>query len=166
MSAPAIFVRDHDVFEFTPDALDALPYGVVTLDRQGRVLHCNRAQAAFARKSADRMIGLNFFTDVAPCTNVLPFKGRFDRFAVRRDSAIERFDFTFTLRWGQRDISITLLRKRAHEEIVMLVRARSAATIEPSAPLRVVEPWRAQPGANAPLYRPYEERRHNDTLLR
>ncbi|MBD5636120.1 MAG: EAL domain-containing protein, partial [Candidatus Eremiobacteraeota bacterium] len=116
-----------------------MPYGVITLDRLGTILRYNYTEAAFARRTTDGTIGLAFFTDVAPCTNVRAFKGRFDEFARARDSGVDRFDFTFAFRWGSQDVSITLLRKAEHEEINLIVRGR-IENIHDVAPLAVAEP--------------------------
>lgn len=133
MSVTQASVHDHDVFELTREALDELPYGVITLDRRGLVLRYNQAEAAFARRAQGRTVGMNFFADVAPCTNVQAFKGRFDDFAAHHDSGVDRFDFSFAFRWGRHDVSITLLRKAEHDEINVLVRGRSMATVDPAA---------------------------------
>src|SRR5579875_2692804 len=122
--------NDGDVFELSREELDALPYGVVTLDRRGTVLRYNETEATFARRSPEKTIGLNFFADVAPCTNVQAFKGRFDAFAAQTGSGVDRFDFSFAFRWGRHDVSITLLRKVDHDEINVLVRGRSIAALE------------------------------------
>lgn len=120
---------DPDVFELSREALDELPYGVITLDRSGTVLRYNEAEATFARRSQEHTIGQNFFADVAPCTNVRAFKGRFDDFAAQHNSGVERFDFSFAFRWGRHDVSITLLRKLEHDEINVLVRGRSMSAL-------------------------------------
>jgi photoactive yellow protein len=115
-----------DIFELTRERLDQLPFGVVTLNRKGRVLRYNQAEAALASRSAASTIGLDFFADVAPCTNVKAFRGRFDDFAQSEESGVECFDFAFVFRWGLHDVSITMLRKRGQAEINLLVRERSA----------------------------------------
>jgi photoactive yellow protein len=123
-------LAEERVFELTHDELDALPYGVITLDRKGRILRYNYTEAKFARRTTAGTIGLGFFTDVAPCTNVQAFKGRFDEFAQSRDSGVEKFDFTFAFRWGHQDVSITLLRKAEHDDINLIVRGRTQATLD------------------------------------
>jgi len=122
------------------------------LDRQGTILRYNYAEAAFARRASRQTVGLGFFTDVAPCTNVQAFKGRFDRFASGLDSGADRFDFTFAFRWGSQAVSITLLRKAERDEINLIVRGRTTATLD------IAEPECAaavSPGALVP-----EEREH------
>ncbi len=125
-------VEERPIFELTLRELNALPYGVISLDRSGTITRYNDTEAAFARRSPASTVGLNFFTDVAPCTNVHEFKGRFDRFARPSDSGVERFDFTFAFRWGSQDVSITFVRKAGHDDIYCIVRARNRALLDPA----------------------------------
>ena len=60
----------------TAEDLDALPYGIVQLDRDGRVLSYNRAEAENVGVMP-RPIGQHFFRQVAPSANVPEFHGRF-----------------------------------------------------------------------------------------
>ncbi len=140
MEPAATSTKDLNVFELSREVLDELPFGVITLDRCGTVLRFNREQAALARREAVQTVGLSFFNDVAPCTNVQTFRGRFDAFAAQHDSGVEHFEFSFAFRWGRHDVSITLLRKAGHEDINILVRGESMARAtqaqspEPSGP--------------------------------
>ena len=118
-------LSDGNVFELTHAQLDALPFGVITVDRRGKILRYNRAEEKIAQRASVTTIGLNFFNDVAPCTNVQAFRGRFDAFAQRYDSGAESFDFSFNFRWGRHDVTIIMLRKAEHEEINILVQGRS-----------------------------------------
>ena len=131
MLQPIPHAHDHDdVFDLSREALDALPYGVITLDRRGTILRYNETEARFARRTQESTVGLNFFADVAPCTNVQAFKGRFDAFAAQSGSGVDRFDFSFAFRWGRADVSITMLRKAEHDEINVVVRGRSMASMD------------------------------------
>src|SRR5476651_231206 len=62
---------------------DALPVGIVVLDRHGDVVVYNREEERLARRSRERVIGRRFFRDVAPCMNVkelgLLFEGKIGR---------------------------------------------------------------------------------------
>jgi photoactive yellow protein len=113
---------EYDVFELTRTELDELPFGVITLDRQGKILRFNLAEGKLARLAAHSTIGLDFFADVAPCTNVQEFRGRFDDFAAKYDAGVDRFDFSYSFRWGREDVSIALLRKAARSDINIIVR--------------------------------------------
>ncbi len=79
---------------FTAEELDAIPYGVVQLDLDGRVLTYNRAEA----ENADvmpRPLGQHFFFEVAPSANVPEFYGRFLE-GVSAQHLDDTFRFTFS----------------------------------------------------------------------
>ena len=64
-----------------PDAdLDALPFGVICVDRTGRILRYNLAESRLARLDRRQVLGRNFFRTVAPCTQTPAFEGRFRLF--------------------------------------------------------------------------------------
>jgi photoactive yellow protein len=49
---------------------DNLPLGVVVLDANGKVVVFNRAEQELAGRSKDRVMGREFFVEVAPCMNL------------------------------------------------------------------------------------------------
>ena len=115
---------EEKVFGMCREELDSYPYGVVTLDRAGKILRYNAAEAKIARREGKTTVGLNFWRDVAPCTAVQGFKGRFDAFAQRTDAGIETFDFVFRFAWGTQDVSIMLMRMSGVDEINVVVRLK------------------------------------------
>ncbi|ACA17598.1 multi-sensor signal transduction histidine kinase [Methylobacterium sp. 4-46] len=74
--------------------IDALDLGVVQVDSDGTILLYNRAESVFSGRSAERVVGRNFFRDVAPCTRLPAFYGRF-REGVRRGVLDEVFSFAY-----------------------------------------------------------------------
>lgn len=93
----------------TPEQLDALPFGVVTLDTSGRVVGYNDTESRLACLPKDKVIGRNFFTEVAPCTRVREFEGRFRDFAEGRSRlALETFEFVFHFRHGAQRVVILI----------------------------------------------------------
>jgi photoactive yellow protein len=79
----------------SPGELDALPYGMIQLDTHGVILRYSSAETRLSGLSADECIGRSFFTDVAPCTQVQEFFGRF----VRGVQA-QQLDAVFTFRFA------------------------------------------------------------------
>ena len=61
----------------TEDQLDTLPVGMIQLDRDGTVLKFNQTESDLARVQKTEAIGRSFFDEVAPCTKVQEFYGRF-----------------------------------------------------------------------------------------
>jgi photoactive yellow protein len=92
--------------------IDAFPIGILRLDRSGNILSYNKAQAEFARRTAETTVGLNFFRDVAPCTAVKAFQGRFyEAINSVGGSLIERFKFEFRFEWGVKEVTIGMVRR-------------------------------------------------------
>lgn len=88
--------------------LDELPFGVIELDDEGVVTAYNRAEAVLAYTQVERVLGRNFFTEVAPCTAVREFEGRFRQF-LHSDEKLEQFGFTFSFRDGPVGVEIFML---------------------------------------------------------
>lgn len=90
-----------------PEQLDALPFGAIQLDAEGRVKSYNLFEEKLANLSRDRVIGKHFFTEVAPCTDVKEFHGRF-REGVARKQLHAKFRYHFSFKDRPRDVQITL----------------------------------------------------------
>lgn len=67
----------NELADINDKELDALAFGAVELDRDGRILRYNAAEADISGRDQARMVGLDFFADVAPCTRGDAFEGRF-----------------------------------------------------------------------------------------
>lgn len=101
-------------------ALDELPLGMIQLDSSGKILKFNKAEAELARINRQRQIGKNFFEDVAPCTKVKEFHGRFLE-GVAKKSLYETFGFVFKFAHGPRNVAITLFYAQATDSVWVLV---------------------------------------------
>jgi photoactive yellow protein len=62
-----------------PTELDEIPFGVIQVDRKGTILLYNQMQGAMARLDPKSVIGKNFFTDIAPCTEATGFRAQFEK---------------------------------------------------------------------------------------
>ena len=78
----------------TAEELDAVPYGIIQLDAEGRVLSYNKAEADDAGFAAERPIGRDYFTEVAPSAFVAEIFGRYVE-AYSSRYLDETFRFTF-----------------------------------------------------------------------
>ena len=58
--------------------LNKLAFGAIELDATGKILKYNAIEGEITGRDPKAVIGKNFFTDVAPCTNRPEFKGVFD----------------------------------------------------------------------------------------
>lgn len=105
------------------EELDGLPYGLIVLDRDGRVLFYNETEERMAGFSREEVVGKNFFKDVAPCTRVQAFEGRFKKFVDGELGRVTFFDFAFHFEGGTQDVTIALSQGRKNGQVnVMLMR--------------------------------------------
>lgn len=74
--------------------LDKLAFGAIQLDKTGKILNYNKAEGEITGRNPADVIGKNFFTDVAPCTNSKEFFGRF-KSGVDSGKLETMFEYTF-----------------------------------------------------------------------
>lgn len=100
--------------------LDGLPFGLIQLDRNGRIRRFNRAEGEIARRDPHKQIGRSFFDEVAPCTKVREFHGRFvDGLAKRK--LHEVFAFRFEFAFGPQDVAVSLFYSQATDSVWVAV---------------------------------------------
>lgn len=118
----AINARNYieQVSDMSKDELDELPIGVITLAPDGTVKRYNKAESLLARKDQARVIGSNFFTEVAPCTANANFQGRFEEL-VAKEWGVVNFDYAFKFPWGNKDVHVTFIKKKAHTDVDTLI---------------------------------------------
>ena len=68
---------DNVLAQLSPDQVDQLAFGAIQVDADGKVLAFNTTESEITHRDKKDVIGRNFFTDVAPCTNRPGFYGRF-----------------------------------------------------------------------------------------
>ncbi len=101
--------------------LNALPFGAIRLDRQGVIQTFNAYESRLTGRDPARMLGRNFFTEVAPCTNVQAFAGRF-REGVARGELHEVFPYRFDFEMAPREVTVTLFYSRITDSAWVFVR--------------------------------------------
>ena len=108
------------IAKLTPDKLDGLPYGLITLDAVGRVIHYNDTESRLVGLPKDRVIGRNFFTDVAPCTRLREFEGRFMELAADPVRVrVQTFDFVFRFAKGEQHVTVVITPARTRGQFHM-----------------------------------------------
>jgi Transcriptional regulator containing PAS, AAA-type ATPase, and DNA-binding domains len=105
--------------------LDQLPFGAIRLDATGRILSYNQAEAKMTGRDPKRVIGRNFFTEVAPCTNVQAFAGRFREGMAAKNLHIV-FPYRFDFEMAPRDVTVTLFYSEQTESAWVFVRDSSS----------------------------------------
>lgn len=109
------------LLRLTPEQADALPYGLIVLDRSGVVIGYNATESRFSRIEKRRVVGRNFFAEIAPCTGVQDFAGLYQQMVETGAPANAQFDYVFRFRHGDRAVSITMAYVRQLEQGIVLV---------------------------------------------
>jgi photoactive yellow protein len=105
-----------------PEAeLDKLPFGAIQLDIKGNVLKYNDYESRLANVRKDTALGKNFFTEVAPCTNVKEFYGRF-KAGVEKGVLHEKFRYHFSFKKNPMDVTVTLFYSDVTKSVWVFVR--------------------------------------------
>jgi photoactive yellow protein len=100
--------------------LDSLPYGVIQLDPLGTVLRYNAFEAGLSGLKKQNVVGKNFFKQIALCTDLPQFHGRFrDGVAAGELHCTFRFHFAFKER--PCDVTVTLFYNDRDKTVWMLV---------------------------------------------
>lgn len=103
--------------ELAAEALDRLDFGVVRMDRAGRVTAYNTAEAELSGLSAASVVGQDFFVQVAPCTNNHLVAQRF-----RDENELdESIDYVFTFRMFPTPVRLRMLKRAGspHQYLVV-----------------------------------------------
>ena len=104
--------RVESVKNMTRAKLDELPFGVIEVDLEGVILAYNRAEGELAQLSPPGVLGKNFFTEVAPCTNVKEFAGKFRE---QRDASAPYVIFPYQFEFAHGTAHVTVLLHVDHE---------------------------------------------------
>ena len=74
--------------------INDLAFGAVEVDATGKIVKYNATEGAITGRDPKAVLGKNFFTEVAPCTNRKEFKGVFDA-GVRQGKFSALFEYVF-----------------------------------------------------------------------
>jgi len=96
--------------------LNALPFGVIEMNHQFKVLRYNSAESRHSRLPPDRVIGQNLFRDVAPWANNQRIARRY-----RLDSVDETMQYAVSLDMQQQAVTLRMLKPGYSERMYLLV---------------------------------------------
>lgn len=109
------------VDQLKPEELDALPQGAIQLDERGTIIKFNAYEGQLSGLTPRRVIGKNFFTEVAPCTDVAEFRGRFEA-GVQAKKLHEKFRYHFAFqKMPPRNVIVTLFYSDRSQSVWVLV---------------------------------------------
>jgi photoactive yellow protein len=107
--------------DLAPAQLDELPLGAVVIDSAGTISAYNSYEAEMAHLDPQRVIGRNFFRDIAPCTAVKEFEGRMREFMRSKEQVSESFDYFFPFAHAPVDVTITFLKLPDRKSILIAI---------------------------------------------
>ena len=124
LTAPTDVLQRADVL--TEDELDSLPMGMIQLDRAGTVLKFNQTESTLARMDKADALGKSFFDEVAPCTKVQEFYGKFVE-GVENRNLHTVFPYQFRFRDGrQKNVVISMFYSTSTDTVWVLVQRPQA----------------------------------------
>ena len=107
---------------FDPD----VPWVLNRTSLKSRCANSPFDEAKLTGRDPQRVIGKNFFTQVAPCTNVQRFAGKF-REGVAAGELHEVFPYRFDFEMAPRDVTVTLFYSKTTETAWVFVREMARA---------------------------------------
>jgi photoactive yellow protein len=111
-----------DLSQTSVELLDALPFGAIQLAGDGTVVAYNRGESALSGLSPERVVGKNFFRDVAPCTSVKEFVGRFEALRTKGENGRSKMRFVFKFARGAKLVEIVMVYRAATDTATLLVK--------------------------------------------
>jgi photoactive yellow protein len=109
------------VQDLSENELEDLPFGAIQLDTTGKILRFNGFESKISGVAKDDAVGKMFFTEIAPCTNVKEFYGRFKE-GVARKRLHEKFRYHYSFKRNPMDVTITLFYSDLTQSIWVFVR--------------------------------------------
>lgn len=95
--------------EADDDALDALPFGVIGLDTEGRVARYSNYEAQMAGLATSEVMGRHFFDEIGRCMNNGMIAKRFDDALARGETLDATIDYVFALRDAITPVKLRML---------------------------------------------------------
>lgn len=116
-------IRYQNIDHMKEGELDALPFGAIQLDADGRVKNFNMYESNLSHLPKSQVIGKHFFREVAPCTDVQAFHGRF-REGVAKKKLHAKFNYHFAFKQDPRDVQVTLFYSDITSSVWVFVQPR------------------------------------------
>ena len=100
--------------------LDDFGFGLIVMDRDGRVLGYNQAESELSGLPPADVIGRNFFVEIGPCTNNYLIAQRYQD----SEELDEQLDYVFTYRMAPTPVRLRLLARPGspRQYLVVLLR--------------------------------------------
>ena len=117
-----ISVPIEDLTHIPAEYFNDLPYGVIQLKGEGTVVGYNQTEASLSKLDPARVVGKNFFRDIAPCTAVKEFGGELARMRSLRSNGRSELRFVFKFPHGAMLVHVAMVYEAASDTTVLLVK--------------------------------------------
>ena len=115
-----------DLRDLSEEEIERLPFGYIRVDPNGIVRRFNSYEVCRSGLAPEQVVGRHFFQEVAPCTAVRDFAGRYERMVREGRPAAESFRYVFRFSGGERLVKIFLSYRPDKREGLIIVRELSA----------------------------------------
>jgi photoactive yellow protein len=114
-----------DTLEAAPlDGFDEFAFGLIVMDRSGRVIGYNQAESQLSGLPVPEVTGRNFFVEVGPCTNNYLVAQRYQDQASEQGELDEQLDYVFTYRMAPTPVRLRLLARKGSSRQYLAVELR------------------------------------------
>ncbi len=101
--------------------IDNLAFGAIKLDATGKILSYNKTEGDITGRKPEDVIGKNFFTEVAPCTNQPEFYGKFKE-GVTKGNLNALFEYTFDYKMKPTKVKVHMMKALVGEGYFIFVK--------------------------------------------
>jgi len=101
--------------------INDLAFGAIKLDGDGNILSYNQAEGDITGRDPKDVIGKNFFTDVAPCTNQPEFFGKFKQ-GIQEDKLNTMFEYVFDYKMKPTKVKVHMMKAQVGEGYYIFVK--------------------------------------------
>lgn len=111
-----------DLSNLPQELLDELPFGAIQIAGDGTIIAYNTGESAISGLAPESVIGRNFFRDVALCTSVDEFGGKFEALRARGKNGRAKFRFVFKFARGAKLVEVAMVYRAATDTATLLVK--------------------------------------------
>jgi photoactive yellow protein len=101
--------------------IDKLAFGAIKVDAEGKILQYNAAEGEITGRDPKEVIGKNFFTEVAPCTNRPEFYGKFKE-GVSKGELNTLFEYVFDYKMKPTKVKVHMMKAMVGEGYFIFVK--------------------------------------------
>lgn len=101
--------------------INGLAFGAIQLDANGNILSYNQTEGEITGRKPEDVIGKNFFTEVAPCTNRPEFHGKFTE-GVQSGDLNALFEYVFDYKMEPTKVKVHMKKAMSGDSYYIFVK--------------------------------------------